>query len=139
MRIIMLYVPSSSGKTTTINMVYTSILSTSSIVCPRQPLGGDPNDFEAVLDYSIKGITKKVAFFSMGDFAYEVFHAMSFYEGMGCDVLVCACNNRFNIPIKRLNDRYNGIHPPVYKTVSTSSANQQADNSRDANIIIQLI
>lgn len=137
MKIIMLYGPSSSGKTTTINMVYNVILPQSLIVHPKQHLGGDPNDFEAVLNYSVNGVTKKIAFFSMGDFAYEVVHAMSFYEGMGCDVLVCACNDRFNIPINRLRSRYNNVYPPVPKTVN--QFDQNTANMNDVNTIVPMI
>lgn len=137
MKIIMLYGPSSSGKTTTINLVYDAIISNSLIVHPKRQLGGNPADFEAVLDYTKEGITKRVAFFSMGDFAYEVVHAMSYYEGMGCDLLVCACNDRFNVPTKRLQNRYHNIHPPVSKTVNQS--NQNNANKKDSNTIVHLI
>lgn len=135
MKILMLYGPSSSGKTTTINLVYNSIAQASLPICPRRPLGGDPNDFEAVLEYpSSVAHPKKVAFFSMGDFAYEVVHAMSYYEGMGCDVLICACNDRFNVPIKRLNDRYNNVNPPIQKIAANNT-----DNYRVTQIILNQI
>ena len=137
MKIIMLYGPSSSGKTTTINMVYDAIVPQSFVVHPKRQLGGNPADFEAVLDYNKGDSTKRVAFFSMGDFASEVVHAMSYYEGMGCEVLVCACNDRFNVPINRLRNRYNNVHPPVLKTVNQS--NQNTANQQDVNIILQLI
>ena len=137
MKIIMLYGPSSSGKTTTINMVYDAIISQSFVVNPKRQLGGNPADFEAVLDYTNDGTSKRVAFFSMGDFAYEVVHAMSYYEGMGCDVLVCACNDRFNVPITRLRNRYNNVYPPILKTVNQS--NQDNANMQDENTIVQMI
>lgn len=133
----MLYGPSSSGKTTTINMVYDAIISQSLVVHPKKQLGGNPADFEAVLDYTKEDTTKRVAFFSMGDFANEVVHAMSYYEGMGCDVLVCACNDRFNVPINRLRNRYNNVYPPVPKTVNQS--NQNNANQKDSNTIVQMI
>lgn len=133
----MLYGPSSCGKTTTINMVYDAISSKSKPVYPKRQLGGNPDDFESVLDYTVDGKTKKIAFFSMGDFAYEVVHAMSYYEGMGCDVLVCACNDRFNVPTKRLQSRYNNIYPPITKTVNQS--NQKNANEQDAKRIVQMI
>lgn len=137
MKIIMLYGPSSSGKTTTINMVYDAIISQSFVVHPKRQLGGNSADFEAVLDYTKEDTTKRVAFFSMGDFAYEVVHAMSFYEGMGCEVLVCTCNDRFIVPTNRLKNRYDNVYPPIPKTVNRSD--HKKANEQDANTIVQMI
>lgn len=134
MRIIMLSGPQNSGKTTTINMVYDAIISASSIYRSKQILGGDMNDFEAVLDYIQNGQTKRVAFFSMGDYSFEVVHAMSFYEGMGCDVLICTCRDYFSYPFQRLEARYDGIHPPIPKNFPND-----LDNKRAMNEILALI
>jgi len=144
MKILMLYGPSHSGKTTTINMVYDALIAQNAIPKKPRPFPKAVNiqdykgkDFEAVLECNAKGGTIKVALFSMGDIAYEVVHAMSFYEGMGCDVLVCACNDRFNVPTKRLQNRYKNVYPPIIKTVNRLG--QINVNQQDVTRIIQMI
>lgn len=124
---------SNSGKTTTLNLVYDQLLTVgATIVNPKSQLGGDPDDFECVLSYK----AKKVAIFTMGDYSIEVIHAMSYYEGMGCDTLVIA-NSQKGWPIYRLS-RYPGsiyLSKPKLKVAFV----QKAANLFDARLIVSYI
>ena len=90
----MLLGESESGKTTTFNLVYDTLLQeidvNTDIIEPRQQLGGNPNDFECVLRY--KG--RIIGFYSMGDFPHRVGLAISRYRNRKkCDIFVFAMNN----------------------------------------------
>lgn len=133
MRIIFLFGPSSCGKTTTLNLLYDQLIQNgSNVLRAKTRLGGCVDDFETVLLYN----NKKIAIFTMGDFATEVMHAMSFYEGMGCDTLICACNDRFVQPIYRLKNRYANQYSIIKKTISP---NHIAANQADVATIISQI
>ena len=138
MKVIMLSGPSSSGKTTTLNDLYDALAEPDgkNIIRPKTPLGNNPKDFECVLAHE----GKKVALFSMGDIVREVFHAMSFYEGMGCDVLVCVCNDRFTTPKYRLS-RYPGSPQPVPKSTAdiSDAEDKRLKNEKDVKEIISRI
>ena len=56
---ILLTGPDSCGKTTTINLVYNRQLATGGISTGKMALGGNPSDFEYVVNYG----SKRVAFF----------------------------------------------------------------------------
>lgn len=98
------------------------------VMRPKSPLGGDPADFECVVSYA----GKRVAIFTMGDFALEAVHAMSYYEGMGCDVLIVA-NSDKSWPLWRLG-RYPGS-VSLTKTLPLCTA----ANDTDKRIILSHI
>lgn len=131
----MLSGPASSGKTTTINMVYEELVQLgASPIIPR-PASVNIRDFEALVDFtSTKGVCNKIALASFGDYSLEVLHHMSYYEGMGCDVLICTCRDYFSHPFNRLKNRYGGSH-----SVITKVAPNDVDNLRARNAIISLI
>lgn len=123
MKVILLSGAPSSGKTTTLNKVYDELIGLGAIpLRPKKQLGGNPNDFECVLTY----MAKQIAIFTMGDFAIEVIHAMSFYEGMGCDVLIVANSNK-TTPIKRLNRYPSNAH--IRKTMPLNDKSNEADKN----------
>ena len=126
----MLLGPSHSGKTTTIKVVYEELKKNYGATDAEPPKIVGENDIEAVL--KCKGQTVGIA--SMGDCSSYVIHYMSFYEGKGCDVLVCACRNNFSLPLKRLKSRYHNVNPPIRKIVANDD-----DNSRAMNEIINQI
>ena len=126
MKVIMLSGPVSSGKTTTINMVYDELIKTAKPIIQR-PVSEKIKDFEAVVDYkNARGVRQKVALASMGDYSIEVIHYMSFYEGMGCEVLICACRDYFSNPFRRLNKRYKETHKIIKKNAPTDDDNKKA-------------
>lgn len=121
MKVILLSGPSNSGKTTTLTLVYDELIRLgATVIRPKSPLGGDPADFECVVSYA----GKVVAIFTMGDFAIEVVHAMSYYEGMGCDALIVANSNK-SWPVWRLG-RYPGS-VSLSKTLPLSNASNDND------------
>ncbi len=125
MKIIMLSGSSSSGKTTTLNLVYDQLYNWGAkINIQKKQLGGNPNDFECELHYQ----TQRVAIFTMGDYSNRVTDAMSIYSQLGCDVLICACNDKFVRPYSAINNYPNSI---VF--------NKTAVNSADVTSIINLI
>lgn len=141
MKIIMLSGPQSSGKTTTINMIYDELIDMYGAQ-PKEPRPfpkpeniRDYKDFEAILSYTKEtGEKLKIAFASMGDSSLEVLHYMSFYEGKECDVLICACRNYFRHPFKRLNMRYEGKYQIINKNTPNINDNLRAMNEIKALI-----
>lgn len=129
----MLSGPQRSGKTTTINLVYDELIESYGAE-PKEPRSfpkpeniRDYKDFEAVLFHTKEtGEKLKVAFASMGDYSLEVIHYMSYYEGKGCDVLICACRNYFSHPFRRLEKRYKDVHYIITKNTPTDEDNKSA-------------
>lgn len=123
MKVILLSGAPSSGKTTTLNKVYDELIELGAVpLRPKKQLGGNPNDFECVLTY----MAKQIAIFTMGDFAIEVIHAMSFYEGMGCDVLIVA-NSDKTMPVKRLSRYPSNVH--IWKTMPLNNESNESDKN----------
>ncbi len=130
MKIIMLYGPSSCGKTTTINMVYKKLKDDSQAedICTREVV--ENNDFKAIIQYN----DQKVAFFSRGDYSREVNRIMTDYDKLNCDVLICACNISNILPVRRLQNVYMNVYPLINKIEAND-----ADNLRAMNEIMALI
>lgn len=121
MKVIMLSGDRNSGKTTTLNMVYDELLRLgATVIMSKSQLGGDPKDFECVLNYR----HKNVAIFTMGDYYIETIHAMSYYEGMSCDVLIVANSNK-SWATNRLK-RY-PVNVPLSRTMPRTTANEIKD------------
>ena len=99
-------------------------------------------DFETELSYIQKGITKKIAIFSMGDYADAVIYAMTKYAEIGADVLIVACNDKFakpscENPIDKLK-QYPGSLSPVPKT-KNPPATCAVEDLKTARAIISLL
>ncbi len=100
MYIIMLSGGSLCGKTTTLNKVYDSINPTNeNIIKAKSRLGGNPNDFECIIKYN----GQSIAFYTMGDYSCYLLESFEKYDKENCDILICACNDRFKKPYKRIN------------------------------------
>jgi hypothetical protein len=138
MIVIMLRGPSSCGKTTTLNLVYTELIKAgATITTARTPLEGNPMDFEAELAYINKAkINKKVAIYSQGDFSCWVIDAMKRYAIIGVDVLVIACNDRFIRPGKQMAQYHGSLS--IQKTKNPYAA-RTLDDVKLANRIISMI
>jgi energy-coupling factor transporter ATP-binding protein EcfA2 len=102
MKIIALTGRSSSGKTTILNLAYDMLIRDGAVSTNRQQLGGNPQDFSDILYW--KNI--RVAFYTMGDFSRLLSAAIFEYTELSCDLLICACNDKFSGPLK-LFRRYN--------------------------------
>ena len=127
-RIIVVYGPGSTGKTTVINDIYDNLIKKGATVTKsKKKVGGNPIDFEAVL--SFKG--KTVAFLSMGDYRTEVDKHVSIYKKY--DVFITALNTRFS-SISTVWLQNSNI---IYKVAKTDANN--ADNQKVLNNVISLI
>jgi hypothetical protein len=105
MRLIVLTGASNSGKTGTLNLVYDYLISKQGWKSTnKELLGGNPNDFSDII---VSG-KRKIAFYTMGDYSRKVRDAISNYNTLDCDILICACNNRFTIPFRHF-ERYDNL------------------------------
>ncbi|MDW5419272.1 hypothetical protein R6242_22115 [Iodobacter sp. CM08] len=76
MDMILLFGDPNSGKTTTMNLVYSDLIAKgATVVEPKMQVGGNPLDFECVLKYQ----EKLIAIFSMGDYLHECYSAIIKY------------------------------------------------------------
>jgi GTPase SAR1 family protein len=138
----MLIGPSNCGKTTTIDRVYEEVYSKLEeppkeyIIKERTPIGSkDSKDFEAILKYE----GQEIGFYSLGDYASMVINdAMKAYDG-NCDVLVCACNERFLSPPGYAIRRYKEDFIPVFKKYVSETDRHDSEYEKYASIILQLI
>ena len=121
MKAILLFGKSRSGKTTTIASVYKELIEMGAKIHKAR---GDDTDFEAILIY--KG--KKIGFHSMGDVLKNVEGAIRRFKTYGCDILICACNDKFITWEKRI-----GKH--IAERV-TKNARNNIDNNRCRDEII---
>lgn len=92
MKTIVIRGPKNSGKTTTIGEVFEYFTHNNiEYLEEKDRINDDPHDFSAIISYK----DKKIGFYSMGDYLREVVEALKCYECKGCDILLCACNDRF--------------------------------------------
>jgi hypothetical protein len=132
MKIIALTGDSNVGKTTTLNIVYNTILNNGGISTNKQRLGGGVNDFLDIVLYN----NQRIVFFTMGDYSVHLIDAIKKYDAQGLDVMICACNNRFVKP-PRLIVQY--PHHIVPKTVTQTDSMKPIVNNADAQTIFNLI
>lgn len=132
MDIIALKGGTSCGKTTTLNMAHDKLISAGGTSTAKKPEGGDPKDFSDIVEWG----GKKIAFFTMGDYAYAVIDAVRKYDAIPCDVLVCACNDKFVNPFKEFRKHPNNI---LVKVREANPALQHAANDTYANTIFGLL
>jgi ABC-type dipeptide/oligopeptide/nickel transport system ATPase component len=134
MKIIALVGPSDCGKTETLNYVYNTILANGGLTSNKTQLGGQQNDFSDIVTY--KGM--QLAFFTMGDYSNPLVTATRNYYSLNCDVLICACNNRFARPFYEFNNPIYNYHQ-INKVPQPNSSLQQNENINDAQTIFNLI
>ena len=101
MKVIMIEGESRVGKTTALNAIYDKLLSNGGIaVMPKKQEGSNEMDFSSIIDYN----GKKIAFFTMGDYARQVKGAIMNFNS--CDYVVCACNSNFSSTINLIKEKY---------------------------------
>lgn len=133
MRIIALRGGNSTGKTTTLNIVYNDLINKGAqIITPKSQLGGNKKDFESTISYN--GLI--ISFYTMGDFAKKLKEAITKYDNNKIDIFICASNTKFVTPIKLILKHKNNL---VTKSLSTSIKNQKIENIKDSKIILNLI
>jgi ABC-type dipeptide/oligopeptide/nickel transport system ATPase component len=124
---------SSCGKSTTLNLVYDSLVERGATVEKEKIVLGNPiqKDFECVLNY--KG--KKIAFYTMGDFPDKIGGEIKPYEE--CDVLILAiATDKFGSE-QALSLFNSGTDHIVHKTIDV--ANQLEANKGDCDGIMRLL
>jgi hypothetical protein len=136
MKIIMLVGQSNCGKTTTIRKVYDE-MAQHAIKKPKAGIPDD-DDFEAVLKHRSG---QRIGFHSTGDTSGSVIDAMrNFSDNDRCDILVCACNERFSDPHGAARQIARGDCITVYKPEDQAPENERdAENEEYKSIIIALI
>ncbi|MEJ2795170.1 hypothetical protein WAE56_17325 [Iodobacter sp. LRB] len=126
MDIILLCGDLNTGKTTTMNLVYSDLITKgATVVVPKVTVGGNPLDFECVLIY--KG--KLVAIFSMGDYLHECWSAAIKYAY--CDKLILAYSNKFERNLATVVGNCQN-----HVVVTKLSGNAAMNNPNDAAIIV---
>jgi hypothetical protein len=94
------------------------------IIAPKTVLG-DPvhKDFECIIN--CKG--RKIAFFTMGDYSGLLIEAFEKYDGLNCDILVCACNKKFSRPYREIQNYQPAI---VEKTMPLCNESNETDKNK---------
>jgi hypothetical protein len=118
------------GKTTTLNLVYDAINPQPANIIARKTVLGNPvqKDFECIIRHN----GQKVAFYTMGDYSTFLTAAFKKYNGLHCDVLVCACNIKYVRPYQQIK---NYPHNIINKTMPLCSRS----NTTDRNRILRLL
>ena len=133
MKIFMLSGPGSSGKTTSLNMLYERILQLGGKSKNKQRLGGDEKDFSDIVIYN----NLKIAFFTMGDYSMQLVDAMQNYADQSIDVLICACNDKFVKPYKEIQ-RYPNSRV-IQKSIAKTKEDEIIQNNKDLETLMNLI
>jgi nucleosome binding factor SPN SPT16 subunit len=130
MRIIVLNGEPRRGKTTTLGMVYTTLISNGASLFYFNP-DENEKDFDALLGYQ----SKRVAIYSKGDKQGDCYDTITKYE-KEAEVLVIAHSNDLN-PLTITAEGLTSIS--LNKTVADSVKTQVKDNAKDCHKIISLI
>lgn len=134
MRIITLQGMPSTGKTSTLSLVYNFLLQNGGSSTNRQLLGGDPNDFSDVMEIR----NQRIAFYTMGDYSNYLANAIYNYDSQACDLLICALST--NSPKVRANKALNQFNAfRLNKTIAINSNVELSTNTIDAQTIFHLI
>lgn len=125
MKIVMLSGAPNSGKTTVLNDLYNHLIGLgASVQVAKSRLGGNPLDFECILN--ING--KFVAIYTMGDYKECCYKAAIKYAF--CDTLVLAYSDKFSNSIAAFINNISG-HVVIYK----STGNPNTANFSDVTVI----
>jgi hypothetical protein len=131
MKIIVLQGMPNLGKTTTLNLVWDTLINNGGTSTNRQPLGGDPNDFSDIVAFN----NQMVAFYTMGDYSNYLANGIYDYSIQNCALLICALS--INTPKVRANNAIiKFVNVIINKTIASSQLTEQRANTSDANKIV---
>lgn len=128
----MLFGRGKSGKTSTVKAIYDSLKPYSNVL-NYEEVGNDDGDICSLLEYH----NKRIALYSMGDYSNYICDRMDESAENGCSIFVCACNDKFSRPLKRM-EHYKGSRL-IYKTVCDTEEYQNLANMKDVRNVIQFI
>ena len=137
MKIIALKGPGTTGKSTTLNLVYDDLIKLGAKILVSKTVLGNPKhrDFECVLEY----LSKKVAFYTMGDYSGYTIEAIDKYNKGLCDVLIIATNDKFVKPTAKILKFPSNVIIPKTIATPTIPSNIQIANDLDKNTVISNI
>ena len=139
MKVIALRGGENTGKSHTINIVYSFLIKDGYTQVPgRFKIQGNPI-FQDVNDILIKG-AKKIGIIGMGDYLRApngISYLISDLETKGCDVVVCACRDTLKI-VESVLQKYPAV-TWIDKTISTGEFENRIVNAEDAERIFQKI
>ncbi len=134
MRIIVLTGISNSGKTTTLNLLYSMLVPNIAQSHNNRVVLGNPvqNDFSETITYH----NETVEFFTMGDYPKKLELAIrdAFYRNI--DIFICACSGLSPVLINELQKHRTAF---INKTVSIINTQQNIFNTADAQTIFSLL
>ena len=138
MKIIALKGANSTGKSTTLNLVYDALMSTpGNKSTPKKTLGNPIHrDFECTVTQT-NGT--KIGFYTMGDYSGHTLKAIDIFQQLNVDILVLATNAKFKKPTLRIG-MFLGSHI-LQKSVAhpKNKANNIAENQKDCSAVIALL
>lgn len=135
MKVIALLGDENTGKSHTINVVYSFLLRDKYQQVPGVfSVLGDPKN-EDIIDILIREETK-VGIIGMGDLVGELKRCLLHLEQLGCDTVVCACRRKTNLEKVIINYQN---HQFIKKTLSLGKSSNRIINAMDAETIIAAI
>lgn len=138
MRIIALKGEDDCGKSTTLNLVYDSLMNITGTTSTNKIIIGEPihRDFECTVTMTNQ---RTIGFYTMGDFARDTIKAINTFEARNVDILVLATNSKFTQPTIRIN-KFPNSHIIMKSIPSVKSpTNTDAENQKDCNHILSLV
>ena len=126
MHIICLQGRSSSGKTTTISMLYNQLLKNGFTIVEGGPVRPGAN-FSAILKR--KGVLLGIT--SYGDMAEQIRSRLSGFQNANCNLAICACRGT-GVTLETVRNFPGCTHEFMAKTVETNQRNFFTANTHDA-------
>lgn len=133
MEIIILQGGNSTGKTETLKNFTEQELTPAKGYYPAglwHQLGSDYRDFSEIFNGNCK-----IGIFTMGDYGRPLIEATDYFEQHGCDIMICACNDRVREQVRLSNKWKNYNLHTIHKTVDRH--HQDYSNRKDVNSISQ--
>lgn len=134
MKIIALKGANSTGKSTTLNLVYDALMSISGNKSTPKKIFG--NDFECTVTQT-NGT--KIGFYTMGDYSGHTLKAIDTFQQLNVDILVLATNAKFKKPTVKIG-QFPGSHI-LQKSVAhpKNKASNTVENQKDCTAVIALL
>jgi ABC-type branched-subunit amino acid transport system ATPase component len=135
MKLILLIGKPTTGKTTTLNLLYDTLYPQhANIVVGKTKVGGCKDDFECILEWTGKGKTLKIGIFTMGDYYRTCIRVAQKYS-CKVDVLVLAYSDKFRSGHQKILAQYT-CNFVVNKTLASAPRTKLQCNQQDVIGII---